>query len=268
MIRTIHADNLEALHTLYGKRSIDLAYLDPPFFTGWVFKTGKGETAFDDRWPNRETYLMALGKRLRLLYNMLAPHGSLVIHVDWRMSHYVKVWCDHAFGVERFASEIIWHYRRWPSKTLGFQRMHDVLLHYRKDQHVTPRFNQLYEPLAPSTVATWGSKKQEAVVKNGKRVRSSLTEHESPGVPMSDVWNIGVIAPISKERVDYPTQKPVKLLERVIGALSNPGDLVVDPYMGSGTTLVVAKSMGRDAIGIDSSALAVKITKSRLQGTP
>jgi site-specific DNA-methyltransferase (adenine-specific) len=223
-----------------------------------------GRLAFDDRWSDTGTYIDELVKRLIVVHQLLVPHGSFVLHVDPKMSHYLKVWADHAFGHESFASEVIWRYRRWPTKTPNFQRVHDVLLRYRKDPRVEPRWNQLYEPLAASTLATWGTKKQRAVMIEGKRKRSSRTDEESRGVPMGDVWDIGVIAPVANERTGYPTQKPEALLERVIGALSNQGDLVLDPYMGSGTTLAVSQRMGRRSVGIDQSAVAVEVATRRL----
>src|SRR6185295_16470996 len=109
-----------------------------------------------------------------------------------KTSHYLKVACDQIFGRACFASEIIWRYRRWPAKTPNFQRVHDVLLRYRKDPAVRPRWNQAYEPLAASTLATWGTKKQRAVFDGGRRARSSSLSTESEGVPMGDVWEIGV----------------------------------------------------------------------------
>src|SRR6185312_8302256 len=129
--------------------------------------------------------LEALGQRLVLVRELLAPHGSVVIHVDPKTSHYVKVLCDEIFGHRAFASEIVWRYRRWPSKTPNFQRVHDVLLRYVKDPTCAPRFHQLYEPLAPSTVATWGTTRQRAVVDgDGRRARSSCTAEATPRTPM------------------------------------------------------------------------------------
>ena len=128
-----------------------------------------------------------------------------------------------------------------------------------------PRFNPLYEPLAPSTLATWGTGKQRAVFENGRRLRSSTTKNETPGVPMGDVWDIGVIAPVSKERTGWPTQKPEALLERLVSALTSPGDTVLDPYAGSGTTLAVAARLGRHFVGIDESAAALEIASERLR---
>lgn len=201
-----------------------------------------------------------------LLRELLAPHGSVVVHVDSKTSHYVKVLGDEIFGEECFASEIIWRYRRWPSKTPNFQRVHDVLLRWRKCAKTKPRFNTTYEPLAASTLATWGTSKQRAVFeKDGRRARSSTTEEATQGVPMGDVWEIGVIAPVSRERTGYPTQKPEALLERLIRALSDEGDLVLDPYAGSGTTLAVAARLGRRFVGVDQSEVALEIVTRRLE---
>lgn len=273
----LHAgDNLEVLRALQRRftGAFSLAYLDPPFLTGRVheMKTRQRgdaptlEAAFDDRWSDRAAYLEALGARLRLVRELLAPEGSVIVHVDPKTSHYVKVMCDEIFGDDAFASEIIWRYRRWPAKTPNFQNVHDVLLRYRKDPSVTPRWTQLYEPLAPSTLATWGTKKQRAVVDatTGRRLRSSSEEVESRGVPLGDVWEIGVVAPIAKERTGYPTQKPEALLTRLVQSLSAPGDWVLDPYAGSGTTLAVAAREGRKFVGIDVGDAALRTTCARL----
>ena len=188
------------------------------------------------------------------------------MHVDPKTSHYVRVLGDEIFGAEAFASEIVWRYRRWPSKTPNFQRVHDVLLRWRKDPSATPRWNQAYEPLAASTLATWGTKKQRAVfASDGRRARSSKTDEQTAGVPMGDVWEIGVIAPIARERTGYPSQKPEALLERLVTALSNEGDLVLDPYAGSGTTLFVARRTKRAFLGIDAGPVALRTTLESLR---
>ncbi len=272
----IHGDNLVALRALTKTHEgrVTLAYLDPPFFTGRAFAhvergTRLKTAAFDDHWADRAAYLEALAPRIEHLRTLLSPHGSIVIHVDPKTSHYVKVLCDEIFGEDSFASEIVWRYRRWPTKTPNFQRVHDVLLRYRKDVSVEPRWNAMYEPLAPSTLKTWGTAKQRAVFKANdsggvKRARSSSTSEETLGAPMGDVWEIGVIAPVARERTGYPSQKPEALLERLLGALTSPGDLVVDPYAGSGTTLAVAARMGRRFIGVDASEVAVETIQTRM----
>ncbi|HEY8090545.1 MAG TPA: site-specific DNA-methyltransferase [Polyangiaceae bacterium] len=274
----LEGDNLHVLRHLAPTRAgtVTLAYLDPPFFTNrehaaWLRKAGAPRTsrtrvhAFDDRWADLPCYLDALGSRLDAARALLAAHGSLVVHVDPKTSHYVRVLGDEIFGPDAFTSEIVWRYRRWPSKTPNFQRVHDVLLRWRKDPQATPRWNQPYEPLAASTLATWGTKKQRAVfAKDGRRERSSSTDEPTAGVPMGDVWEIGVIAPIARERTGYPSQKPEALLERLLGALSNEGDVILDPYAGSGTTLAVARRMKRGFVGIDAGPVALRTTKERL----
>src|SRR6185369_3534341 len=123
-----------------------------------------------------------------------------------------------------------------------------------------------YEPLAASTVATWGTNKQRAVFEeDGRRARSSTTDEATKGVPMGDVWEIGVIAPVSRERTGYPSQKPETLLERLVLALSDPGEIVLDPYAGSGTTLAVAARLGRTFVGCDASDVAFAIASKRLE---
>jgi DNA modification methylase len=275
-VRLIHGDNAGALRTLakQGVR-VALAYLDPPFFTGrehTLVERSGGRTdprtrtaAFDDRWDSLEAYLESLVERVSLVHELLLPEGCLVLHVDSRTSHYLKVLCDEVFGVGSFASEIVWRYRRWPSKTKNFQRVHDVLLRYVRDPEAEPRFRQLYEPLAASTLATWGDRKQRAVVDpSGRRVRSSSTAEATPGTPMGDVWDIGIVAPVAKERTGYPTQKPEALLERLITSLTDPGDLVLDPYLGSGTTSAVCARLDRRVVGVDLNRRAVSIAKKRL----
>jgi site-specific DNA-methyltransferase (adenine-specific) len=280
----VHGDNRAALAALMDelRGRVTLAYMDPPFLTNRAFdaidkragiprsgplKTRPKRFAFDDRWSGKAEYLEALGQRLVQVRDLLAAHGSVVVHVDSKTSHYVKVLCDEIFGDDAFASEIIWRYRRWPSKTPNFQRVHDVLLRYRKDPKAAPRWNQPYEPLAASTVATWGTNKQRAVFEgDGRRARSSTTDEATKGVPMGDVWEIGVIAPVSRERTGYPSQKPELLLDRIVTALSDPGEIVLDPYAGSGTTLAVAARLGRAFVGADASDVAIGIAKARLEG--
>jgi site-specific DNA-methyltransferase (adenine-specific) len=277
----ITGDNLLALRALKKRieGTVTLAYLDPPFLTGKRHdlvtrrrspRTGRIvrtlQHAFDDRWPSLEAYLESLAPRIVAARELLAPHGCLVLHVDSKTSHYAKVLCDEIFGPRSFASEIVWRYRRWPAKTPNFQRVHDVLLRYVKDPAVRPRFRQLYEPLAPSTLATWGTGRQRALFdSDGRRARSSTDLAPTPGAPLGDVWEIGIVAPVSKERTGYPTQKPEQLLERLVEACTDPGDTVLDPYVGSGTTAAVCARLSRSVIGIDSNPAAVAIAEERLQ---
>jgi site-specific DNA-methyltransferase (adenine-specific) len=275
----VSGDNLRALHALAERpQRFTLAYLDPPFLTGREHaqvsreRNASGDIvrtltpAFDDRWDSLEAYLTALGDRVAAARELLTENGCLILHVDPKTSHYAKVMCDEIFGPRAFASEIVWRYRRWPAKTRNFQRVHDVLLRYVKNPDAEPRFRQLYEPLAPSTLATWGDKKQRAVVDSGGRRRcSSKTAETTLGAPMGDVWEISIVAPVAKERTGYPTQKPEALLQRLIEACTEPGDAVLDPYLGSGTTLSVAARLGRLGTGIDANPRALHVARQRLQ---
>ncbi len=277
----IEGDNREALRACQGPlgRRVAFIYLDPPFFTKRVHDRvlrvksadhaapqRTSRPAFDDRWDSLSSYLQALRERLELMRALLIPEGSVVVHVDPKTSHYVKVLGDEVFGFDNFASEIIWRYRRWPSKTKNFQRVHDVMLRWVRDADAPSRFVQLYEPLAPSTLKTWGRGKQRAVFdKDGRRRKSSTQDKPSPGVPMGDVWEIPIVAPVAKERTGYPTQKPEALLRRLIEACTVPGDLVLDPYMGSGTTVSVACRMQRAAVGMDVGREAFDVVEPRLK---
>lgn len=265
-----HGDAADILPRYRGLAG--LVYADPLFNTGDTFTTKNGsiaqagEVAFVDRFPSTEAftdYLRALMSRGR---EALADHGALVVHCDYRFQPLVRLVGDALFHGkhEGLADQIVWNYRRWSVAHRRCNRVHDYLVRYVKDERAA-RWTQLFQPLAESTRATWGTKKQKALVLDGERQRSTTGDEESPGVPLGDVWSdIGIIAPSSKERTGFPTQKPEKLLERVLTLTTEPGDLVIDPTMGSGTTLAVAERMGRPSAGIDRSPVAVRIAAARL----
>lgn len=210
-------------------------------------------------------YLTMMAGRLVELHRVLSPAGALYLHCDPTASHYLKVVLDVVFGAGTFQNEVVWRYRRWPARARRFQRMHDVLLYYSKSDRGEHTFETLYgyEKLAESTRKTFGTKKQLADFSSGHR-KPSTTEEETVGPPLSDVWEIGVIAPIGRERTGWPTQKPEALLERIVRASSKPGDLVLDPFCGSGTALVVAHRLGRRFVGIDAAPLAIDTARRRL----
>ena len=292
------ADNLDIMRGM-DSETVDLIYLDPPFNTKRNFKAPIGSPAegaeFKDIWTDEDVkhewhgqiaenhealhqiiqasaltadrsmmlYLMAMSIRLIEMKRILKPTGSIYLHCDPTASHYLKLVMDDVFGRGNFRNEIIWSYRRWPAKQPNFQRMHDAILRYSKTSNAT--WNQLYEPLAASTLKADGGKKIKNVLnEEGKRVRGVKSGEDSPGAPMRDVWNIGVIAPTAKERTGYPTQKPLALLERIIKASSNEGDIVLDPFCGCATACVAAEKLQRQWVGIDISPSAEDITKLRL----
>lgn len=267
----VQGDNLQFLKTCYKntdplikdkvKGQVKLVYIDPPFATKSDFGGKDGEYSYADK-VDRATFLETLRERLIYLRELLAEDGSIFIHLDQKMSHYVKIVMDEVFGKDSFVNEIIWRYRRWPAKTPAFQKLHDTIFWYRKTDKGTI-WNQLYEELSQSTLETWGTKKQIADFSEGHR-KPSQTEEETAGAPMSDVWEISVIAPIGKERIGYPTQKPEALLERIITASTNKDDLVVDCFAGSGTTGAVAEKLGRRWIMCDFGKHAVYTMQKRM----
>jgi len=210
-------------------------------------------------------YLVMMTARLIELHRVLRDTGSLYLHCDPTMSHYLKLVLDQVFGVMNFQNEIIWRYRRWPAKQRAFQRMHDVILCYLKTHGQPHRWNQLYEELSPSSVRQWKGKLRVDVTSEKGTRHSEIGEKVSPGVPMSDVWEISQITAPYKEYLGYETQKPLALLERIIEASSNEGDVVLDPFCGCGTAVVAAQKLNRRWIGIDITHLAVALMRNRLK---
>lgn len=232
-----------------------LLYLDPPFLTGTRRVGADPDYAYDDRWPGHlKEYLAWLEANLQALLPLLRPDGSLVLHLDWRTTHYARVLLDGLLGYQALQNEIIWHYTGGGRSKCRFSRKHDTLLWYAA---ATPYFDPdaVRVPYKPTS----GYARSGIVSAAGKRYRP-----HPAGTPVDDVWDIPIVNPMAEERVGYPTQKPLALLERLVAALSGPGDLVGDLFCGSGTTLLAAARLNRRWVGGDRSAAAVRCTKSRL----
>jgi len=239
------------------KSSFRLLYLDPPFLTG-VKRVGTGsDYSYDDRWPGKlQEYLPWLEKNLRAMIPLLLPNGSLVLHLDWRVVHYAKVLLDGILGADAFQNEIIWHYTGGGRSKCRFSCKHDSLLWYSSGN--CPMFN--IEAVRVAYKPTSGYARSGIVSAAGKHYRP-----HPKGTPVDDVWDIPIVNPMSRERVGYPTQKPLALLERLISALSSPGDLIGDFFCGSGTTLVAAERLRRLWVGGDVSPAAIRCTGNRLK---
>jgi site-specific DNA-methyltransferase (adenine-specific) len=181
-------------------------------------------------------YLCMMAPRLLEMRRVLKDTGSIYLHCDPTASHYLKLVMDAVFGEKNFLNEVVWHYKRWPIKQKTFQRMHDIIYFYQKEDSKNRIFNTLFGERAESTKRRWKNKKIVAGYDNaGKRIPSISKDEQSVGVPMDDVWDLPIIAPSAKERIGYPTQKPEALLERIIKASSNEGDIVLDPFCGKKT---------------------------------
>ena len=212
--------------------------------------------------PRLLAYLSYMVERLLQMKSILKPTGSVYLHCDPTASHYIKIMMDSIFGHRNFRNEIIWSYKRWPSKSSRFQTMHDVILFYGKGK--TNTFHVAYEPASESYLKRFKGKTQ--YLDPETKTRKIPVDEPTKGMPLRDVWDISILAGSSKERLGYRTQKPLALLERIIKASSNPGDVVFDPFCGCATTMEAAHSLGRKWIGIDIAIHAIKrVARLRLQ---
>jgi len=252
--------------------SVDLVYLDPPFFTQrrqkLTTRDRSREFSFDDRWNSVSQYKSFLAERLVELRRTLKSSGSLFFHCDKTASHTARHILDGLFGEGNFRAEIIWHYRRWSNSARGLLPAHQTILFYSRTKDY--KFHSILTDYSPTTNVDQilqrrsrddSNKSVYARTENGDVIYGGAKE----GVPLSDVWSIPFLNPKAKERTGYPTQKPVLLLERIIQIATDPGDVVVDPFCGSGTTLVAAQLLHRSAIGIDVSEEACELSRSRLE---
>lgn len=290
-------DNLDILRGL-NSESVDLIYLDPPFNSNQDYSAPVGSraagAAFKDTWTlsdldtawmgliadeqpaiyqslvaaslthgkGMQSYLCMMAVRLLEMRRVLKPTGSIYLHCDPTASHYLKALMDAIFGATNFRNEIVWHY----TNKLGtggrvFDRQHDTLLWYSGDAHT---FNVQKQPVKlakpqPVTQKIDGKRVWLRDEQGNRRYRVSTTKR------VGDTWIIPIVNPMAKERIGYPTQKPLALLERIIKASSNPGDVVLDPFAGCATTCVAAEKLSRRWLGIDLSAKAIELVNERLR---
>jgi DNA modification methylase len=260
----------------------DLVYFDPPFGTGRVFPgyddrprelSRHRETEIEPRTlpmldlaPDADSraWLDFFASCLGPIRRAAKPTATLWIHLNEERAHIARLLCDVLLAPARWRSTVVWSYRRWPAPAKRFQSTHDVLFVYAPDGGT---FNVLRGEPSPSTLKTWGRRKQNAVFRDGERVRSEATDEPSPGPPLGDVWEIPIVAPSGHERErgsGFSTQKPEALLRRIVESTSNPGDLVLDPACGSGTALAAAHDLSRRWLGIDVGEQAIRASARRL----
>lgn len=313
-------DNIDRLARLPSE-SVDLIYLDPPFFSDRNYEVIWGDEAevrsFEDRWAGGINYYVGwMRKRAAHMHRVLKPHGSIYLHCDPKASHYLKVMMDAIFGIEKFRTEIVWKRSSAHNDTKQGRRqhgrVHDTILFYSKgdewtwnpvytpyDEEYVDQFykyeepgtgrryrlgdltgpggaskgNPRYEVMGVTRFWRYTKEKMQDLIAQGRVVQRKPGGvpaykrylDEMPGVSLQDLWtDVKPIGARAAERLGYPTQKPEALLERILEASSNPGDVVLDPFCGCGTTLAVAERLGRRWIGIDISLTAVEIMKARL----
>lgn len=245
---------------------INLIYLDPPFFSNKyyevIWKDGAEIRAFGDRWKGGiNHYVNWMEDRIRQCHRVLKDTDSIYFHCDWHAVHYLKVMMDRVFGIRNFRNDIIWcYYGASSPNQRQFPRKHDNILWYNKSDKWVFNADDVRVPYSESTL-----KRIETTptsIFHGKRTKR--TAHRE-GKIIEDYWNIPAVVSTAKERLGYPTQKPLKLLERIIKASSDKNDIVLDPFCGCGTTLVASQKLGRRWIGIDVSRTACKLMVKRMR---
>ena len=258
--RLIWGDNLHVMRQIPSD-SVDLIYIDPPFFSGRQYNVMWGDNneirSFNDIWQaGLDGYLIWLNARLHEMKRILKSTGSIYVHCDWHASHYIKVEMDKIFGYQNFVNEVVWCYRGGGVPANAFARKHDVLFLYEKSDHRT--FHKQYVPYSEAS--------QQLVSRRGGVSIDNQVRDLERGAAMPDWWaDINSLQTWSPERIGYPTQKPEALLERIIEASSDEGDVVADFFVGGGTTAAVAQRLGRRFIVSDQSRVAVAVTAERLK---
>ena len=267
---------------------LKLIYIDPPFDVGADFsmdiKIGDGEDeesftkkpsvieeiAYRDTWgKGADSFIAMIYERLKLMHDLLAEDGSIYVHCDWRVNSFMRMCLDEIFGKDNFRNEIIWYYRRYTANSNSYQTLHDNIYWFTKSSKWI--FNEQREAYSETAGTKDSHYKQD---ESGKWFRWQKRAGKEAykvylnegGKRVGDVWPIQHINASADERIDYPTQKPTELLERIIEASSNEGDLIADFFCGSGTTLGVAEKLGRKWIGSDLGKFGIHTSRKRLIG--
>jgi len=278
--RIYWGDNLQVMsHLLKEFRGkVNLIYIDPPFDSKADYKKkielrgqaiSNDQNAFEEKqytdiWTNDE-YLQFMYERLVLLRELLADDGSIFVHCDWHKNHFLRIILDEVFGSESFRNEITWHYyNKMQGNINRFASNHDTILFYSKATKFT--FNKIQEKRDATTKQikrVWDKASKKLV--NAKGDDGKVIYIETDDKTVDDVWRLSMLQPADRtENLFYPTQKPESVVERIIEAASNPGDLVFDCFMGSGTAQAVSMRLGRKFIGADINLGALQTTTKRL----
>jgi DNA modification methylase len=271
--KLIWGDNLLVMGSLLEKFAgkIDLIYIDPPFATGadFSFKAEIGEEgeeifkeqsvieekAYRDTWGRGlSSYLNVIMPRLRILHDLLSEHGSMIVHCDFRVNSHIRLIMDDIFGPGAYTNEIIWNYATGGASNEFFACKHDTLLFYRKGSKYK---------FFPDRVRE--QRTEKAMLRAQNPTGARISSDDSTKLP-TDVWQIAALNPMAVERLNYPTQKPEELIVKALLAASDPGDLILDAFCGSGTTLAASEKLGRRWIGCDLGRWATHVTRKRLLG--
>ena len=274
MNKLYFGDCLEVKREEIPDANVDLIYLDAPFNSKRIYNASMGGAqwdAFNDTWQWHEAiddfhdvardphlaptleglrtilgegpdlaYLSYMANRLRECHRELRDTGSMYLHYDPKINFLLRTIMDGIFGRNNFRNEIVWSYKRWPSKSSHFRTMHDIIL------YCAGRSNTFHVPIEKASESHLRRfKGRTQILDPERKTRKIPVDKPNKGLPQCAVWNISILAGSSKERMGYPTQKPLALLDRTMAASSNAGDVVLDPFCGCGTTIHAAQNLGR-----------------------
>lgn len=284
----IYGDNLLAMAALLAgndecnsmRNKVDLIYIDPPYDSKADYRstveilgssfdqspTVLEQFAYTDTWADgTSSYLKMIVPRLYLMKELLSPNGTIFVHLDWHVGHYVKIALDEIFGRDHFINEIVWHYyNKMQGNVNHFPKNHDVIYWYRNGDKFT--FNKIKEERVEKQrqlKRVWSKEKQKLV--NARDPDGNLIYIEAEDRGMDDVWYMSMLQPADKtENLGYKTQKPETVIETVISAASKEGDIIADFFVGSGTTAAVAERLGRRWIASDLGKPACMMARKRL----
>lgn len=259
----VHGDAIDELAEV-PDGALDAIYIDPPFGTGAV-RRGRGHS-YEDRAGDPEAFVAWLGPYLEHSRRALAPTGSLFVHLDYRAVHYVKVALDRLFGKGRFVNEIVWCYAVGGKGRRGFGRKHDTILWYARGA------DWAFYPDAVRVPRRGGSHMRVVldgdvpVQEKTDRRTGRVYRYPVPAGKVPEDWwtDIETLNHSDRERTGWPSQKPERLVERILSAVSAPGDRVADWFAGSGTTPAVAQRLGRRFLAVDREAAAIELCAARL----
>jgi site-specific DNA-methyltransferase (adenine-specific) len=262
-------DNLVALKKLPANYA-NLVYIDPPFFTNAI--QSSHDNTYNDCWDSIEHYIAWMRPRIEELLRVMKDDGTIYLHCDHHANAHLRILCDSIFKPENLIREIIYNTSSnisgYKSKSRYWVKQHETIFMYKKDKD--PVFHKQYREWNEAELEKFDKEEDDrrykSYMKNGKEIRQYLDL--CPGIPIGDIWNDIKTFQFSSiartESVKYPTQKPLGLMKRIISASSDEGDIILDAFCGSGTTIVAAKMLGRSGIGIDASENACKISEERL----
>ncbi len=257
----IEADCLDVLKSL-PEECIDLIYIDPPFATQTNRATSKGNRSYTDCWPGGiAEFMKFLTERLREMHRVLKRTGTIYVHIDYRTVHHVRMSLDDIFGFDNFMNEIIWSYRTGGVSSRWFGRKHQNILSYAK-QLGEHKFNVIREGKFRTDGLNIDS--QGRLYKTTKKGRLYFN---AAGPVLTDVWEIPFLSTVGAERTGYPDQKPLALLDRIIRASSDEGDIVADFFAGSGTTGISARRLNRRWLMTDNNSQAIELIEHRFRNS-